>query len=106
MREREWYVIFADDPSREPVPVKSGSLPAPDYGGFVDAAAAGTYEGRPLAGMYIIEPLGEQGEAIVWCGSIPPWERIGRHSERTAMLDLKGYTPRPKKKGPAEAGPE
>ena len=93
---REWYAIFADDRRRKPKLVAaSESLTAPSYAGFAEAAAAGSFAGHPVTGMYIIEPLSERRDVIVWCGSIPPWEQLGRNSEKTVKLELAGRTPPP-----------
>ena len=72
---REWWVIYHQDhPAKnipDPVCVASGTLEAPDYGGFIETANAGQHDGRDLIAMWIVE-LSPQERIIVWCGKHPP----------------------------------
>lgn len=67
---REWYAIYEDDASRNPVLVVIDELKPPDYGGFQEAASSRSVKGRKIFGMYILDKSTEQTDVILYCGPI------------------------------------
>jgi len=79
------WIAVCEDTHRNPITTEKSDLEASALKVFDDAKAAGTFNGRRIVGMWMIDDATDQANVIRICGSVPR-EIIQRHKlyqERT-----------------------